>query len=320
MAEMLTYAPDLRSITGGQGEYTMEFLRYEEVPAHLAQKVVAEARREEAARPEQGLEPRSATLEAPMATKDIRTHARAHRPATCADARCCAASAPRLPRRRRPPLGVRAVHGARAHEGWIREGDRAPTTAAAGAPGRAPRSLLGRCRARAAVPAPRATSPRPSPTASERARRRRPRPAPPAPPRATARAASRSARAAPRARGADERRAKTRAARRAVQRLSEHPRTVAGVARSLGRAARWRCDPRRRAAPASSDRRRLGAVLVPLRGRPRRRGRRRPRWPARATSSTSSSRRARRGQRRADEHGSRSAVAAWSLTRAISDR
>jgi elongation factor G len=40
MAEMLSYAPDLRSITGGQGEYTMEFARYEELPAHLAQKVV----------------------------------------------------------------------------------------------------------------------------------------------------------------------------------------------------------------------------------------------------------------------------------------
>jgi len=43
MSEMLTYAPDLRSITQGQGDYTLEFLRYEELPAHLAQKVVQEA-------------------------------------------------------------------------------------------------------------------------------------------------------------------------------------------------------------------------------------------------------------------------------------
>jgi elongation factor G len=47
MAEVLTYAPDLRSLTGGQGEYTLEFLRYEELPAHLAGKVVAKAREEE---------------------------------------------------------------------------------------------------------------------------------------------------------------------------------------------------------------------------------------------------------------------------------
>jgi elongation factor G len=48
MAEMLTYAPDLRSLTGGQGDYTMEFVRYEEVPGHLASKVVAAAADEEA--------------------------------------------------------------------------------------------------------------------------------------------------------------------------------------------------------------------------------------------------------------------------------
>jgi elongation factor G len=49
MAEMLVYAPDLRAITGGQGEYTMEFARYEEVPAHLAGKVIDGARAEKEA-------------------------------------------------------------------------------------------------------------------------------------------------------------------------------------------------------------------------------------------------------------------------------
>jgi elongation factor G len=46
MSEMLTYAPDLRSVTGGQGEFTMVFERYEEVPGHLASKVVNDARAE----------------------------------------------------------------------------------------------------------------------------------------------------------------------------------------------------------------------------------------------------------------------------------
>jgi elongation factor G len=49
MGEVLTYAPDLRSITGGQGEYTLEFLRYEEMPAHLAQKIVQQAEADEEA-------------------------------------------------------------------------------------------------------------------------------------------------------------------------------------------------------------------------------------------------------------------------------
>jgi elongation factor G len=43
MAEMLTYAPDLRAMTGGRGDYTMEFHRYTEVPAHLAQKAAPAA-------------------------------------------------------------------------------------------------------------------------------------------------------------------------------------------------------------------------------------------------------------------------------------
>jgi elongation factor G len=46
MAEMLTYESSLRSMTGGRGAYSMEFSHYEEVPAHTAQKVVAEAKAE----------------------------------------------------------------------------------------------------------------------------------------------------------------------------------------------------------------------------------------------------------------------------------
>jgi elongation factor G len=46
MAEVLTYAPDLTSMTGGRGDYTMTFLRYEEVPPHAAQGVIAAAQRE----------------------------------------------------------------------------------------------------------------------------------------------------------------------------------------------------------------------------------------------------------------------------------
>jgi elongation factor G len=49
MAEMLGYAPDLRSITQGQGDYTLELLRYEEVPTHLAKKVLEQAGAEQVA-------------------------------------------------------------------------------------------------------------------------------------------------------------------------------------------------------------------------------------------------------------------------------
>jgi elongation factor G len=40
MAEVLDYAPDLRSISGGRADFEVEFDHYEEVPAHLASKVV----------------------------------------------------------------------------------------------------------------------------------------------------------------------------------------------------------------------------------------------------------------------------------------
>jgi len=42
MSEMLTYANQLHSLTSGRGLYSMEFSLYEELPAHLAQKIIAE--------------------------------------------------------------------------------------------------------------------------------------------------------------------------------------------------------------------------------------------------------------------------------------
>ena len=46
MAEMLTYSQSLTSMTGGRGDYHMHFLRYEEVPSHVAQKVMTQFQKE----------------------------------------------------------------------------------------------------------------------------------------------------------------------------------------------------------------------------------------------------------------------------------
>lgn len=45
MAEFLSYAPDLRSITGGRGMFYMEFSHYDEVPAQISQKIIEEINR-----------------------------------------------------------------------------------------------------------------------------------------------------------------------------------------------------------------------------------------------------------------------------------
>jgi elongation factor G len=45
MAEFLTYAPDLRSITGGRGIFSMEFSHYAEIPAQISQKIVEEIKK-----------------------------------------------------------------------------------------------------------------------------------------------------------------------------------------------------------------------------------------------------------------------------------
>jgi elongation factor G len=46
MTEVLKYAPDLRSITGGRGMFSMKHSHYEEVPAHLQEQLIAEAQEE----------------------------------------------------------------------------------------------------------------------------------------------------------------------------------------------------------------------------------------------------------------------------------
>jgi elongation factor G len=46
LAEMATYASELRSVTGGRGSYSVQFSHYQEVPAHLAPGIIAAAKQE----------------------------------------------------------------------------------------------------------------------------------------------------------------------------------------------------------------------------------------------------------------------------------
>jgi elongation factor G len=48
LAEILRYAIDLKSITQGRGSYKAGFSHYEEVPAHITQKIIAERQAEKA--------------------------------------------------------------------------------------------------------------------------------------------------------------------------------------------------------------------------------------------------------------------------------
>ena len=43
MAEVLNYAPSLRSMTQDRGDFSMEFFRYDEVPGQVAEKIISEA-------------------------------------------------------------------------------------------------------------------------------------------------------------------------------------------------------------------------------------------------------------------------------------
>ncbi|MCK5160543.1 MAG: elongation factor G, partial [Candidatus Aureabacteria bacterium] len=45
-AEVFRYSTELRSMTGGRGTFTVEFSHYEEVPAHIAPKIIEEAKKQ----------------------------------------------------------------------------------------------------------------------------------------------------------------------------------------------------------------------------------------------------------------------------------
>ena len=45
-AEMTDYVISLRAATQGRGKFTFDFIRYDEVPANLTDKIIAEAQRD----------------------------------------------------------------------------------------------------------------------------------------------------------------------------------------------------------------------------------------------------------------------------------
>ena len=48
-AEIFTYATELRSLTGGRGSFSATLDHYEEVPAHVASKVIEAHKKEDGA-------------------------------------------------------------------------------------------------------------------------------------------------------------------------------------------------------------------------------------------------------------------------------
>jgi elongation factor G len=47
LCEVLKYSPELRSMTSDRGMFAMEFSHYEEVPAHMADKILASRKQAE---------------------------------------------------------------------------------------------------------------------------------------------------------------------------------------------------------------------------------------------------------------------------------
>ena len=232
MSELLTYAPDLRSITGGQGEYTLEFLRYEEMPVASGAKDRAEGH---------GGGGSGQGLAAPLlgspegGEHQGYPHESGRHLLRCLRAHAAARRAGRvLPGRRRAPPGLRALHRARAARGLDPRGRRRGADAA---------RLADRARARVLREVPR------PPRARPRGRRRRRGGGRPAGVRGAARAASRSTSRRRTCRGARATSAPcppTPSSRSSARsRSSTAPSTPAPSAASPARSARPRSAPAR---------------------------------------------------------------------------
>ena len=265
MAEMLTYAPDLRSITGGQGEYTMEFLRYEEVPATSRRR---SSRRRRRGRGNAASQPNRPSRETRCGWARSRCYPRRH----AVDPRHPHEPGRHLLRRMRPHAAARRAARSTFLAGGSRRQVCELCTVRAAARGLDPR---GRCRradaprgaqrapaARRLLGAPALAPRRDARTlAAEEARgRAADRPdrrralaeryvetrAPPAAARGAARRAA--ARAAPRARGADQRRAQDAARARGLQclRAPAHGRRRRALARGARVCVRPLADRRQR--------------------------------------------------------------------------
>ncbi len=46
MAEVAGYSTELKSMTGGEGSFTLEFARYDPVPAHVQEEIVAKRKQQ----------------------------------------------------------------------------------------------------------------------------------------------------------------------------------------------------------------------------------------------------------------------------------
>ncbi|CAA9533019.1 MAG: hypothetical protein AVDCRST_MAG85-3846, partial [uncultured Solirubrobacteraceae bacterium] len=191
----------------------------------------------------------------------------------------------RLPQRGCPAHGLRALHGPRDARRLDPRGARSGSRNAPLRRGSPPLAAW----------ALRSWPQRPRPAV---ARRRAPRRGAPCAGARADRADVRGAPPAPRPRGADEPRSEDVPRARAVQRLGP-PEDRRGR-RPLARWPDRRRGPQRHRGQRRRDHRRVGALVVPVRGRPRRRGRRRARHRA-----GHGARRARRGGPRRQRRGRR---------------